>query len=240
MKTTIKLAIMALTVVFFASSCSKERIKGTGPTVTETYNESNFSKIDLSLDAEVNYTKGSDYSIEVSAQQNVQDRMKIDRIGDVLCVSFKPGTSLWNHDKITITITSPEFTGADVSGSGCVNVYGDFVSTNVNTDISGSGKIEIESLDATSLNVDISGSGQITIDNGFADKINTDISGSGKIYLDNVESRDVETSTAGSGRTQVWASDNLDVDIAGSGDVYYKGNPSIDADIAGSGKLRQL
>lgn len=240
MKTTIKLAIMALTVVFFATSCSKNRIKGTGPTVNETFNVSNFSKVDLDLSADVNYTKGTDYSVEVSAQQNVLDRMKIDRIGDVLCISMKPNTNLLNYDKITVTVTSPEFDGADISGSGCIYIRGDFESNNVSVDVSGSGKIEIDELTMTQLDLDISGSGQITVDKGSATRINSEISGSGKVYLDNVEARNVKTETSGSGKTQVWATETLDVDIAGSGDVYYNGNPIIDADISGSGKLRQL
>ena len=240
MKTTIKLSILAVLAALTFSSCTKNRIKGTGPTVTETYQATNFSKVDLSIAAEVNYVKGADYSVEVLAQENVQDRMKIDKIGDVLCISMKPNTNLIIHDDITINITSPEFDGADISGSGCIYVTGDYTATNVSADISGSGKIDIENLEMTRLDIDISGSGQITIDNGLTDRIDTDISGSGKIYIDNVEAKEVKTSTSGSGLTQVWATESLDVDISGSGDVYYNGNPAIDADIAGSGKLRQL
>lgn len=240
MKTTIKFSILALLAAFTLSSCSKDRIKGTGPTVTENFSIQNFDKVDLNMDAEVNYTYASDYSVEVNAQQNVLDKMRIEGVSNVLFLTFKNNTNLLGHDKIIINVKSPEFRGVDISGSGCVNVRGSYTSDIVTADISGSGKIDIQDIEVNRLNVDISGSGKITVLNGRADDVQSDISGSGKVYLENLEAKRVKTETTGSGRTNVWATESLFAQIIGSGSVYYKGNPTIDSDITGSGKLRKL
>ncbi len=240
MKTTIKLSILALLVVFMTTSCSKNRLTGHGPTVSQDFSIANFEKIDLNIPADVNYTSGADYSVEVNAQQNVLDRMRVEKVGNVLFLSFKNNTNLLRHEKITINVTSPVFEGADVSGSGCIYVRGAYTADIVTTDISGSGKIDIADLTMTKLNADISGSGKISIASGSADEIKTDISGSGKIELEQVEAKVVDTKTTGSGRTNVWATESLDVEITGSGNVYYKGTPTVDVDITGSGNLRQL
>ena len=63
MKTRITLA--ALTVILALSSCSKERIKGNGATVTETRTVSGFSKIDASGSSKVYVTQGAVFNVEV-------------------------------------------------------------------------------------------------------------------------------------------------------------------------------
>ena len=240
MKTTIKLSIIALLAAFTLSSCSKTRIKGSGPTITENFNYSNFSKVDVAYNADVNYIYDNDYSVEVSAQENVIDAMDIEKNGSTICLKFKRGTTLVKYDKIRVTIHSPEFDGANVSGSGDLYVQGNYQSTSVNLDVSGSGKIDIQEIQSTNVEADISGSGKIEVHNGSASSLSTRISGSGKMYFDGMEADDVDTRTSGSGKTMVWANDNLDVRISGSGDVYYKGNPTINSDISGSGKLHSL
>jgi hypothetical protein len=232
--------MLALLAALTFSSCTKNRLKGTGPTVTENFSIENFDQVDLNIDAEVNYTYGADYSVEVNAQQNVLDKMRIERISNVLFLTFEDNINLQYHNQITINVTSPEFRGADISGSGCVNVRGSYTADIVSADVSGSGKIDIEDIVANRLNIDISGSGKITVLSGRADDVNSDISGSGKIYLENLEAKRVRTETTGSGRTNVWATESLFAEITGSGSVYYKGNPTVESNITGSGKLRQL
>ncbi len=84
MKTTIKLSIITLLAAFAFASCSKERIKGTGSNVTETFNISDFSKVDLSFGANVNYIYDNNYSVEVDAQENVIDAMDIEKNGSTI------------------------------------------------------------------------------------------------------------------------------------------------------------
>lgn len=240
MKTTIKLSILALLAAFTFSSCSKDRIKGTGPTVNETFLISDFSKVSLSMGADVNYIYDQDYSVEVSAQQNVIDAMNIKKDGSTLSLKFRTGTHLLKYDKVTFTVRSPQFEGGNVSGSGDLNVTGDFKSTNLNLDISGSGKIIIQKIETGNVDADISGSGKMEIHSGKATTVNTKISGSGKLYLEGMQAEDVSTKTSGSGKTKVWATDKLYARISGSGDVYYKGNPSVSTDISGSGKIEKL
>lgn len=240
MKTTIKFSMLALLAAFTLSSCTKNRIKGTGPTISETYSISNFSKVALEFNADVEYIYDNDYYVEVEAQENVLDAMDIEKNGSTLCLKFKTGTYLVKYDKIKCIVHSPDFEGGNVSGSGDLYVSGNFQSNNLNLDVSGSGRIDIADIETTNLDADISGSGKIEIHNGTANKVNAKISGSGKIYLEDLEANNVETKTTGSGTTKVWATNNLDVRITGSGDVYYRGGASVTTSISGSGKLHKL
>src|SRR5690606_35593270 len=121
-------------------------------------------------------------SVEVNAQQNVIDAMNIKREGKTLCLKFENGTRLIKYDKVTFTIHSPDFAGANVSGSGDIYVSGNYKTNHLNLDVSGSGKIDIMDIEATNVEADISGSGKMTIHNGGASNLNTRISGSGDLY----------------------------------------------------------
>ena len=240
MKTTIKFSILALLAAFSLSSCTKDRIKGTGATVSETFTIANFSKVNLDFSADVNYVYDKDYYVSVDAQQNVIDQMDIEKNGSTLCLKFKTGTHLVKFDKVTFTIHSPSFEGGNVSGSGDLYVRGGFKSTNLNLDVSGSGKIDIQTIETDNVDATISGSGKMEVHSGTATSINSKISGSGKILLEDLEAQDVTTKTSGSGTTKVWATNKLNAKITGSGDVYYRGNPSTTVDITGSGKVKRL
>jgi hypothetical protein len=240
MKTTIKLSILALLAAFTFSSCSKEKVSGTGSTVTQNYSLSNFDKVSSAIDADINYTYDQNYSVSVNAQQNVLDEIIVKKSGSMLVVKLEAGTNLIDYDQITVNVRGPQFAGADLSGKGNINVRGSFVSAAVNIDISGYGKIDIEKIQATNFSINISGNGELVLDNGTTNKLNTSLGGTGKIYLSNLKATNVYTKTGGSGDTEVWATDKLDVDIAGSGDVYYKGNPIITQNIKGAGKVIKL
>lgn len=240
MKKGINLVLMVLVMIIIGTSCSKNRLVGTGSLVNQEFNITDFSKVELSMgNATVNYTKSNDYYVEVNAQQNVIDKMKIKKAGDELRLGFESLSGMVKYEHVTFTVHSPDFDGADVSGSGDIYVEGDFSASNVKLAVSGSGKIDIDEVEATDVNADISGSGKISA-RGTADRLDTKISGSGKMYFEAMKAKTVKTKTSGSGRTNVWATETLDVDISGSGNVYYKGTPTLDVDISGSGKVKTL
>jgi hypothetical protein len=239
MKQVFVASMLGFFSILLMSSCGK-RLVGQGDIVSKTYSIENFSSINLSNDANVYYQKDSDYYVEVQAQQNVLDVMKVDKSGSEICIGFKNLINIIKHDPISVIIHSPKFDGANVSGTGLVKVINYFESNSMNFNVSGSGEIRVDHISTSSLEATISGSGKITVYQGQSNSVNAKISGSGKADLQNVESQSVSTNTSGSGTTKVWALETLNVTISGSGDVYYKGSPSLNSHISGSGKLIKL
>jgi hypothetical protein len=239
MKQVFVASMLGFFSILLMSSCGK-RLVGQGDIVSKTYSIENFSSINLSNDANVYYQKDSDYYVEVQAQQNVLDVMKVDKSGSELCIGFKNMINIIKHDPITVMIHSPKFDGATVSGSGLVKVTDYFESNSMDFNVSGSGEISVDHISASSLDATISGSGKIIIYQGESNNVTTKISGSGKADLQSVVSQSVSTTTSGSGSTKVWAMETLNATISGSGDVYYKGSPSVNSHISGSGKLIKL
>lgn len=220
------------------SAC--EKVTGDGPVVTETRNLTNFSGVDLRMNADVIYKQAPDYKVEVSAQDNIQDRLITEVENGKLVVRVKNDVRLRRHEPITITVQSPELNRLRVSGSGKITSTGLLNADELEVDISGSGDIELADLVTGYLDVDISGSGDFKVVSGMAPEELLRITGSGDIDVANVLAKNVISNTSGSGTTRVNVSDQLRVTISGSGNVYYKGQPSISTSTSGSGKLRPM
>jgi len=121
----------------------------------------------------------------------------------------------------------------EIDGSGDLNLEGKGQSLSATID--GSGNMHLETELANS-SFRINGSGDIFTSGWSASNI-LHIDGSGDFYGFNLETETTSVFIDGSGNAEVWATENLLVEIDGSGDVIYRGNPSINSGGSGSGNL---
>lgn len=232
----ITLSLFAATAILL-SSCVKDRISGEGPVVTQTRSVANYSGIDLRVSADVLFQQDPNYKVEVSAQQNIQDVLKVYELDGKLVIRFDDDVRVRRHDPIQIKVWGPSLDKLRISGSGSISTGGAINTGNMEMDISGSGNITVSDLVTGFLDADISGSGNIKVTAGSATEEKLKISGSGNIDVGGVTATKATTTTSGSGDTRVNASQTLNVTISGSGSVFYKNNPLIQTHISGSGKV---
>lgn len=216
------------------SSCSK--VVGTGPRVSNMRNESGFNSISLALDATVNITQDSFFSVEVLAQANIADEILTTISGQRLTIRHRNNV-LIKSSPVIVNITMPDISGLNVSGSGQIFLKNQLLTNDLDLNVSGSGDIAIPVLEAGNISTSISGSGKISVGSGTALLLDSRISGSGDLDMLQVMTQTVNTTTSGSGTTSVYAVNSLFAKISGSGNVYYRGNPAIESEISGSGKL---
>lgn len=231
-------AILITMAVVSLSSC--EKVVGKGPVVTESRTTGSFSEIEFSVPGSIRYEQAESREIVIEAQRNIIDVIETRVSGDQLKVYVRNNTNIKSHEEIIITVKGPGVHTIALQGSANLNIPGVFTPTNAKLSLSGSGNINVNSIETHRLDVNISGSGNIRIDDGTADTENITISGSGNVDLVGVEANTVKTKTSGSGNITVFVNDELDAKISGSGDVNYKGTPVVNADISGSGRVRKL
>lgn len=237
MKTQFLITLTSSLLIFGA--CQKRNIIGVvgkGGTVTETREVSDFEKISLSCDADIDYTQDSVYYVEVSGQKNILDVLELSHEGNTLKIDFRK--NVWKHDDLKLIIHSPRISGFSISGSGDIHAMNALNSDRMELRISGSGNIQLPSLQASSLEAKISGSGNIGIDGGAVSSEDLSISGSGDIHLIDLNSDSGKCRISGSGDIELHTNEDLDVSISGSGDVRYRGRPRINSSISGSGTLK--
>lgn len=198
------------------ASCTKERIRGSGSTTTETRNVSNFNKVAVSGSNNVHIAKGTSFSVQVKGYTNLLPYFETELNGSTLELHFRNRVSVSNNN-IEVFITMPEIASLQSSGSTTADIKGPFDSENLDVNISGSGDVLIEGAVANQFRLSVSGSGNLKAFAMVAIRADIDISGNGK--------------------AEISVTDHLKVGISGSAVVYYKGSPAIESNISGSGKL---
>jgi hypothetical protein len=226
--------ITILSALFlFASSCRLFCTEGEGPLKTETRETEIFSRIELNMSANVKVVKAEKNAVEISAQENLLDKIETHVSGSKLTISTDGCIS--TDEKILVTVYLSELEDLNINGSGNISLPDTIMVDKIKLQINGSGDINAK-LIAAKINAEINGSGNITL-TGSANLQDLEIHGSGNVNSQALICNEATVDVAGSGDVRVYAIKNLDVDVAGSGSVYYKGKPTINSHIAGSGKV---
>ena len=164
---------------------------------------------------EVTITQGSTQSVEISADDNIMNRVKAKVINNELQLYLDEG---FNYSGITI---EAHIIATDMNGI-----------TN-----SGVGNMKVSNLDESeTFSIENFGTGNISID-GKATDLKVVNEGSGDILAFDLQVENASIEIEGSGSVETHCSDNLNVTVVGSGNVFYKGNPSINTSITGSGNV---
>ena len=215
MKRVFVIATIGISVSFI--SCTKEKIRGNGPTSTETRNHANFTGVAAFGSSAVYITQGTAFKVEVKGYSNLIPYYETTVVNNILELKYQNDVNVKN-DNIEVYITMPVLNKISIYGSGDISTSGVFPG---NTDF----------------NATISGSGNINFSSGTSQNFYSTISGSGNIYTIDMIADKAETEVSGSGNTEITANTSLKVRIAGSGNVYYRGTPVITSTISGSGAV---
>ena len=207
-------AILML-ITLFLSCTSDDEINGSGNLITESRDVDVFSKVSSEGVFDVTITQGGPQSVEITADDNIMNKVKTRVISDELQLYLDDD---YNYSGITIQaqISAEALNGIMNSGVGNMVISNVNENADFSIDNFGTGNITIEG-SAASLSVLNEGTGNISAFDFFVENCSIDIEGSGSVEIN--------------------CSDNLDISIEGSGNVYYKGNPSINTSISGSGSV---
>jgi hypothetical protein len=227
-------------VVFLFSRTPTSKITGfasiplqISPIASQTYDIEGFNEIFINGKGNLFLTQGEDYDVEIEAEENVLEILKVEKEGSALVIGDK--RTLLSRKPINIFITMPEVLSVKVSGSGNIEGENLISSEELEIVLAGSGDVNLD-VEVEKLITKISGSGN-GIYSGKANSHEIIISGSGDIKALNLETEKTKVTISGFGDTEVFANDELQVKISGSGKVEYKGDPSVIPTISGRGSV---
>jgi len=224
-----------VTVVLLLGACGVSAVRGSGDLVTESRDVSGFDRIAVHGSGEVIITQDGTESLTVETDDNVIEYVTTEVKGRTLELGFEDNV-LVSPTRLTFNLHLKDLTGLDISGSGEIEAES-IEADRLEIKVSGSGDVRIDSLAAGDVEVKISGSGDVELA-GEAAGQDINIGGSGKYHAGDLKSEVVEVSISGSGDATVWATESLDIDISGSGSVTYYGKPSVSTSTSGSGDVK--
>lgn len=184
-----------------------------GPRTSETRDVAAFTRIENRSSVDIRLRVGEPQRVQVFAGEKVIGDVQTEVRDGTLEIDFDH--SGWGGDDVEVEATVPELTFVEVSGSG---------------------DLEADGIDATEFELLSDGSADIALA-GAAARLLVTLDGSGDADLAELAARDARVDVSGSGDLEVCAEDNLDVAVDGSGDVRYHGEPAVTPHVDGSGDL---
>lgn len=184
-----------------------------------------FERIELLGSLDVEYTQADSFSVVVMAPDKVIDYVETRVEGNKLIVNMKGGDQLLNlgtadSDDVTVRVTSPDFLGIELRGSG------DFECKQL--------------LDTDNLDIVLKGSGDIDFHDIICDRVNVSLVGSGDVEVKNVQTQLSQMKLVGSGDIEMRFTNSGSVtsQLTGSGDITLKGSvKSFNYNVRGTGEI---
>ncbi|HEX5619020.1 MAG TPA: head GIN domain-containing protein [Solirubrobacteraceae bacterium] len=184
-----------------------------GPRRTQTRDVASFTRVDSDSSVEVRLHVGEPRRVRVRAGEKVIDDVATEVRDGTLHVTFDHDG--WGGNDVVVEASVPKLDGIDVSGSG---------------------DIEADGIDADSFTVRSEGSADIVL-TGSTAALDVEVEGSGNADLADLRAQAARVKVRGSGDADVRADERLDVDVDGSGNVRYHGDPELNQRVDGSGDL---
>lgn len=232
---TLPLLFLLMALVSF----SGETANFSGKDKKEERKVADFSEITISIAADVELRQGNECKVVLEGDEDILEKTKTKVSGDELIIKSNKTFNFGWNDEIKIYITTKDIEKISIAGSATVNSKTTINAEQIKFQVSGSGKINIQDLEATDIEGSISGSGKINIAGTKpSKKLDLSISGSGKFDSEKLQIEEADIEISGSGKGIVNITESLDAGVSGSGRIYYHGNPTVNSNVSGSGKIR--
>jgi hypothetical protein len=232
----VPLMIVAIALTLSLSSCitiKLDSLKGSGNVITQAFEVGEFERIDFNGIGRIEITQGDTTSLEVEAEENIVNALRIETTGNKLYMGIKRGyINIIPTRDIVFRLTVEDLDMIELSGAGAV-VCDSFETEKLSIDSSGMGSVDMD-ITSEDLEVSISGAGKVSMA-GKVDTQKISISGVGSYSSEDLASRICEIDISGAGKAEVNVTETLDVTMSGVGNVEYTGNPSISQNISGVG-----
>jgi hypothetical protein len=242
-KYMIPILVLASILLLGATSCRAfGYVEGTGPVVSQTYDFTNFENVEISNAFGFDITRSDNYSVTISAHQNLFDHMDIKKSGDTLILRMKPG-SYTNSDTRAV-ISMPDLRSLNVSGASRGSVKGFKSNNSLNITSSGASQVEVD-LEAGKTQAEVSGASKLTGSlvaqdysfnisgastceiSGSAAQGNIEVSGASRFNSQNFKMQNTTVSVSGASTAKIFTSGTLNIEASGASTVTYSGAPQI-------------
>jgi hypothetical protein len=212
-------------------------VQASGVSGQRAFQAAGFDRVELAGPFNVVVTVGGAHAVRAEGDTGLMEHLDIRTEGGLLLIGFENGYNFsGNHGQVTVHVTTPALSAADISGSGDMQVS-PFRTRSFAGLVAGSGNLVLERVDADTASFEVAGSGNLR-GSGSAGETRVEIVGSGNVRLAGLNANRTHVSVAGSGDAEVRAARDATVEIVGSGNVAVEGGARCSVTEIGSGRVR--
>ena len=228
------LAVVALSAASLVGCQWGADVVGSGKLTTKDFDFSGFTKVEAHNGFQVELTKSSTFSIELTADDNLHEYIEVSKSGETLEIGLEWGRS-YRSVTLRAKITMPNLYRINLSGGSQASITGFNSSHDFSVALSGGSKVNgnITSGDA---DFDLSGGSQVNLE-GTANDLDVNGSGGSQLDLEAFPVDNADINLSGGSRATVNLDGTLDVNLSGGSRVTYVDEPTLD-DINLSGDSR--
>jgi hypothetical protein len=191
-------------------------VQGSGVLASERVDVSGFKGVDVGGVFQVEMTARQDYSVEVSADDNILPLVKVYVSDGVLKIATEGRFS--NSNPIRVRVSAPDIESIEASGASKVNV---------------------SNLKNSSLKIDTSGASRVSVA-GETSNLTIDVSGASSVDAEALKAGNADVDASGASCVKVLALNRLMSEASGASRITYTGNPaSVEKKSSGAGKISQ-
>jgi hypothetical protein len=217
MRVNYSITAFILSILLFVS-CSKDSIRGSGATRTESRTIEPFTRVHTNANIDVHLSRGSTQKVNVRGYENLLSITETKVTGDVLNIQFVNYYNVRNSN-VEVFIEIPELHETYINGDANIRADGFTGGSNLFVHVNGSGNTYISNCSYTNAELNVNGSGNIK--------------------AHGLSCRSGDLSITGSGDIELSCEQFLNARISGSGDIRYWGQPSLNINISGSGTVKR-
>ena len=214
-----KLILTALMVILLTSGL----LVGCAPPYTQTYDFTDFTRIEVGNAFQVEVTQSDSYSIRITALEDLFSLIQVSKEGETLKISLTPTIPLVGIKKAVITM--PDLRAINLSGATKGTIKGFSSSHDFNLDLSGESGLDGD-LAAGDIDFDVSGASTVKLD-GSAQDIDVDASGASRVKLAEFSVNNADVTLSGASTGTVNLSGKLDANLSGASKLSYIGKPTM-------------
>ncbi|MFA6611985.1 MAG: head GIN domain-containing protein [Dehalococcoidales bacterium] len=242
-KTIIVLSIVMLVLGLFAGSCYGA-IRGSSKIVNRTFDFENFTRVEASSAFTVEISRGSTYSVSVTADDNLFEFIRVNELDGVLKIDMLPGYSYF-PSALVARIVMPDIYSVTAYAATEIEISAFDLQHNFHASASGASTIDFIGLRAfdivldagtasriegvvmvEDMEIDVSGASRIKL-SGQAKDIKMGVSAASNVDLAGVATENAAIGLSGASSAVVNLTGRLDAGLTGASHLKYLGDPDI-------------
>jgi hypothetical protein len=258
-KTGIYVAILVviLSTLVVLNGCKITAV-GSGNLETREFDYRDFIEVEASWTFEVDISRGEQYRVSVTADDNLFEYLNVRKEGKALILGLK-GAVVPLNITLKAVIVMPDLQELELDGASKGKISG-FSSTNpLVIDVSGASSLNIDNLETGDLFLDVAGASRvsgsiesadcrfgisgasITELEGSGGDLQSDVSGASGAKLGDFAVADASVKVSGASNATINASGRLDADVSGASTLNYIGNPTLgEIEVSSGSKINKL
>ncbi len=238
------IVIAILTVIITCLTGCLGTVRGSGNIVTRGFDYSDFKRVEISHAFRAEITHGNSFSINITADDNLFEHVRIVETSDTLKIGMAPGYNYFPN-ALAVRVVMPKLSYISANGASFVEISGFESQSDFRAVALGASTIEIfglsmgdvvfevstasqinGSISAIDVDIDAFGASRINL-SGAARNLQINGSGASNIDLGELEANNAVIGLSTASSAVVNLSGQLDAGLSGASDLKYLGNPSL-------------